>query len=84
MKSKGIVRNLDPLGRIVIPMEMRKGLHIKEGDPMEILVNGSSVILKKHSPNCVICNSDKGVIEFEDKLICKSCISKIANINIKE
>ena len=80
MKSSGIVRNIEPLGRIVIPRETRKALNIKEGDMLEIFTNGSSIILKKYNPNCVLCNSEKDIVEFEGRQLCKKCISKLSNI----
>ncbi len=54
-KSTGIVRKLDVLGRIVLPMELRNQLNLSEKDPIEIFVDGSSIILKKYEPNCVLC-----------------------------
>jgi transcriptional pleiotropic regulator of transition state genes len=51
MKSTGIIRNIDPLGRIVVPMELRRTLGIQEKDPMEIFVDGESIILQKYNPN---------------------------------
>lgn len=80
MKSTGLIRNIEPLGRIVIPRETRKALNIKQGDLLEIFTNGSSIILKKYNPNCVLCNSKKDVVEFEGRLLCKDCISKISKI----
>ncbi len=54
-KSTGIVRKLDVLGRIVLPMELRNQLNLHEKDPIEIFIDGSSIILKKYEPNCVLC-----------------------------
>jgi len=51
MKSTGIIRNIDPLGRIVVPMELRRTLGIQEKDPMEIFVDDESIILQKYNPN---------------------------------
>lgn len=59
MKSTGIVRRVDELGRVVIPIELRNKFGITEKDPMEIYVDGSSIILKKYEPNCIFCGSSK-------------------------
>ena len=63
MKSTGIVRKVDELGRIVIPMELRNKLKIGEKDPIEIYVDGNSVILKKLEESCIFCNSKKDIIK---------------------
>ncbi len=77
MKSTGIVRNVDELGRIVIPKEMRKKMDIASGDPVEIYVDGDKIILTKYAPNCYFCGSDTDVSEFKDKKICKECLDQI-------
>lgn len=77
MKSTGIIRKLDELGRIVLPMELRNKYNMKEKDPIEIFVDGSSIVLKKYEPNCVFCGSSKNLITFEEKVICEKCIAKI-------
>jgi transcriptional pleiotropic regulator of transition state genes len=74
MKSTGIVRKIDPLGRIVLPMELRKTLNINEKDPLEIFVDGASIILSKYEPACVFCSRVKGNIVFEGKNICSDCL----------
>ena len=61
MKSTGIVRKVDELGRIVLPIEMRRTLDIGEKDALEIYVEGSSVILKKYKPSCVFCDATKDI-----------------------
>ena len=78
MKSTGIVRRVDELGRVVIPIELRNKFDIKEKDPIEIYVDGSSIVLKKFEPNCVFCGSTKKLIQFKDTLICSKCSEKIA------
>ncbi|MCL2033457.1 MAG: AbrB/MazE/SpoVT family DNA-binding domain-containing protein [Oscillospiraceae bacterium] len=78
MKSTGIVRKIDELGRIVIPKELRLTLNIDERAPMEIFVKENQIILMKHEPSCIFCGSDEGNSEFKGKNICKSCISDIA------
>jgi transcriptional pleiotropic regulator of transition state genes len=75
MKATGIVRRVDDLGRVVIPKEIRRTLEVKEGDPLEIFVNGRDVILRKYERGCTFC----GVIEgdqrdFRGKQVCMDCI----------
>ncbi len=81
MKSTGIVRNLDELGRVVIPKEIRKKLQIEQKDPIEIFIDGNSVVLKKFEKGCIFCNSSKDLISYKDKLICKKCKEKIIDID---
>ena len=69
VKSTGIIRRVDELGRIVIPMELRNKLHIEEKDTLEIFVDGSSIILKKYYPNCTFCGSNKLLYQYEDNSI---------------
>jgi transcriptional pleiotropic regulator of transition state genes len=73
MKSVGIIRNLDELGRIVIPIEIRKSLNIKEKDAIEISTDHDSIILKKKENTCVFCNSVYNLEEFNSKYICTNC-----------
>lgn len=77
MKSTGIVRKVDELGRVVIPMELRNNLGIKEKDPIEIFVEGTSIVLKKFQPNCVFCGSTRKLVEYKGKLVCSSCSKDI-------
>ena len=64
MKSTGIIRRVDELGRVVIPIELRNQFNIVEKDPIEIYVDGSSIILKKYEPNCIFCGSSKKLIDY--------------------
>ena len=74
MKSTGIVRTVDELGRIVLPIEMRRTLDIAERDALEIYVEGSSVILKKYKPSCIFCDATKDISVFKGKNICPKCL----------
>ena len=80
MKSTGIVRKVDELGRIVLPIELRRTLDIAEKDPVEIYVEGDSIILKKYAPSCVFCGSAENVTEFMGKNVCDDCMKKIAKL----
>ena len=78
MKSTGIVRKLDELGRLVIPKELRRTLCIDVKDPLEIYVDGESIILKKYAPACIFCNEANNVVSFKGKNVCSNCIKLIA------
>lgn len=77
MKSTGIVRKVDELGRIVLPIELRRTLDIAERDPLEIYVDGTSIILKKHESSCVFCGSSKNVTVFKGKSVCAACAEEL-------
>ncbi len=83
MKSTGIVRRVDELGRVVIPIEIRNKFEIAEKDPIEIYVEGSSIILKKFEPNCVFCGSTKDLVEYKDKLVCSKCAENLNQLKDK-
>ena len=78
MKSTGIVRKVDELGRIVLPIELRRTLDIAERDALEIYVDGTSIVLRKHESSCVFCGSSKDVTVFKDKNVCASCRSELS------
>ena len=81
MKSIGIIRKVDELGRVVIPIEIRNQFDIAEKDPIEIYVDGSKIVLKKFQPNCIFCGSTQDLLSYHDKLICKKCSSKIGELS---
>lgn len=74
MKSTGIVRKVDELGRIVLPIELRRTLGFEEKDRIEIFVDGESVILRKYQPACIFCDNAKDIINYKGKNICPDCI----------
>jgi len=77
LKSTGIVRKVDELGRVVIPIELRRTLGIDIKDPIEIYVDGESIILKKYQPACIFCDSADNVTVFKGKNVCADCIKEI-------
>ncbi len=79
MKSTGIVRKVDELGRVVIPIELRRTLGIDEKDALEIYVDQEKIILKKYEPACVFCGSADNVQNFRGKLVCRECANAMAN-----
>ena len=85
MKATGIVRKLDRLGRLVIPMELRRVMNINDKDPVEIFVEGNDIILRKFGSKCVLCNSDfdSSHAVVEGKHICFKCVGKINRIKEK-
>ncbi|WP_429160882.1 AbrB/MazE/SpoVT family DNA-binding domain-containing protein [Desulfitispora alkaliphila] len=78
MKSTGIVRKVDELGRVVIPIELRRTLGIDEKDALEIYVDQERIILKKYEPACVFCGNAEDVINFKGKNICTVCVKAMA------
>jgi len=75
MKSTGIVRKIDELGRIVLPIELRRTLDLDTKDSLEIYVDQDAVVLKKFKKSCVFCGEGENLIEFKNKLICPECIN---------
>jgi len=80
MNDTGIVRRVDDLGRIVIPMELRRTLGIKVKDPMSILVEGDRIILQKHHDVCSICGNPDDVRRVKDRAVCTDCIKAIKSM----
>ena len=80
MKATGIVRKVDELGRIVLPIELRRTLGIEERDALEIYVEGNTVILRKYQPSCVFCDSADDVVNFKGKNICRKCLKEMGKL----
>lgn len=79
IKSTGIVRKVDELGRIVLPIELRRTLDIGEKDAIEIYVEGTSIVLKKYQPSCIFCGESKKVVDFKGKNVCSKCLHELQN-----
>lgn len=79
MKSTGVVRRVDELGRIVIPIELRRTLNIAEKDALEIYVDGEQIILKKYEPACIFCGDARDVTNYKGKNICQNCLNQLKN-----
>ncbi len=77
MKSTGIVRKVDELGRVVIPIELRRTLGIEEKDALEIYVDNEKIILKKYEPACVFCGNAGDVQHYRGKLVCRQCAEEM-------
>ena len=79
MKSTGIVRKVDSLGRVVLPIELRRTLDVSEKDALEIYVEGNTVILKKYEVSCIFCDSASNVTMFKGKNVCAACKRELKN-----
>ena len=75
--TTGVVRNIDELGRLVVPKEMRTTLGIDYSDPVEISIEEDKIVIRKHAPYCIFCQSTEGLSEFKGKKICKECLSEM-------
>ena len=80
MKTTGIVRPVDGLGRIVLPIEIRRNLDIEERDLLELYLEGERIILQKAELACVFCGNKRGLADFKEKCLCRDCITKIGQI----
>ena len=80
MKSTGIVRKVDELGRIVLPIELHRTMDIAEKDAIEIYVDGASIILRKYEPTCIFCGDAKNVINYRGKNICPNCLKEMKKL----
>jgi len=84
VKSTGIVRKVDELGRVVIPIELRRTLQIEQKDALEIYVDGERIILKKYEPACVFCGDATNVHHFRGKNVCENCLREMQNLLVEE
>ena len=83
MKSTGIVRRIDELGRIVLPIEIRKTLDLSSKDAVEIFVDGNSIILEKYEPTCIFCGSAEKTQKYEGKRICSNCLENLKKVELQ-
>lgn len=80
LKSIGIVRTVDDLGRVTLPIELRRTLEIAEKDSLEIFVDGDSIVLKKYEPACIFCGNAQDVSVYKGRNICGDCIAELTGI----
>ena len=80
MKTTGIVRQMDSLGRIVLPIELRRTLDIAQKDSLEICVEGNQIILKKYEPTCIFCENSRDIVSFKGKNICPDCLKELKGV----
>ncbi len=79
MKSTGVVRQLDQLGRVVLPIELRRTMDIGVKDMLEIFVEDDQIILKKYHPSCIFCSDARDVVPYKGKLVCKNCLAELSS-----
>ncbi len=80
LKTIGIVRKVDELGRIVLPIELRRTLDIAVRDELEIYLDDDKVILRKYEPSCIFCDASRNLVSYEGKNICSECAKKIGKL----
>ena len=80
MKYTGIVRRIDDLGRIVLPVELRRTLELETGDSLEILVEDNTIILKKYQPSCIFCDSMDDIMTYKGYNVCQKCMKKLGTL----
>ena len=80
MKSTGMVRKVDELGRIVLPAEIRQSMDIQVRDSLEIFTDEGRVILQKYQPSCSFCNNADEIVLFSGKRICRSCLDELKKL----
>lgn len=80
MKATGIIRKLDELGRICLPIELRRTFGIGEKDALEIFVDAEKIVLKKYEPACIFCGEAGGVKPFKGKMICSTCAGEAGEV----
>lgn len=77
MRAMGIIRRLDELGRVVIPVEMRRMLDLTDRDIVEITVEGDRLVLQKHMPRCVFCSRGEMLVEYHNRRVCTACMREL-------
>lgn len=77
MKATGVVRKVDELGRIVLPIELRRTMNIDVKDAIEMFVDNETIILKKYEPSCIFCGEARDIIEYKGKNICSECMGEL-------
>lgn len=80
MKATGVVRKVDELGRVVIPIELRRNLGIAEKDGLEIFVDEDKIILKRYAPACTFCDSAESIHVYKGRNVCGGCLEELQNI----
>lgn len=77
MNDEGIIRSLDPMGRVVIPKEMRKLLNVMDGDKVRIIKKNNSVVIKRVADSCLVCGNEQDLIEYKDACLCRNCVKEM-------
>ena len=77
MKDTGIVRNIDEMGRLVLPKEMRRKMDIESGDEIEFYAEDDRIVLRKYQPSCLFCGGEVALVEYKGKRLCAECIAEM-------
>ncbi len=77
MKKGAITREIDKLGRIVIPSSLRSNLGIESGDPIEIISDGDKIVLRKFKDGCVFCGNSSHLFDYCERNVCRACIERM-------
>lgn len=80
MRSTGIFRRIDSLGRFVLPKELRKSLDINQNDYLQIFLEGDAIVLKKSQMNCVLCGNSDELSDYRDKKVCRACLEELRKL----
>ena len=80
MKSTGVVRKIDELGRIVLPSELRRVFGIHEGDQLEISVDGERIVLNKRDDVCLFCSAEESLVTYRDRQVCETCAGELGRL----
>ena len=80
MRSTGIFRRIDSLGRFVLPKELRKSLDIHQNDYLQIFLDGDTIVLRKSQLSCVLCGGSEDLMDYRDKKICRKCLAELSEI----
>ena len=80
MRSTGIFRRVDSLGRFVLPKELRKSLDIQQNDYLQISLDGDTIVLRKSQENCVICGNTNDLVNFHERKVCRDCMEELKEI----
>ena len=84
LKNTGIYRKIDELGRVVLPIEIRRSLNIDVTDSLEILLDGQDIIMRKHEDKCIFCGENKSLKTYNDKVICQKCLNELKTLAEKD
>lgn len=80
MRSTGIFRRIDSLGRFVLPKELRKSLDINQNDYLQIFLERDAIVLKKSQMNCVLCGNSDELSDYRDKKVCRACLEELRKL----
>lgn len=83
-KNSPVFRQLDKLGRVTLPMELRQHLQLSPGDRIDISLDGQTILLQKHSSGCLFCGETRNIVEYRGLSVCSSCLAELRNIELSD